>query len=85
MAMKKEYKYIVIGQEFEYEMMHNNPVYRVRNLRSGDGIGFIHWSIPWRQFVFCPYAATIYSRGCMLDIADFLQDAMAEKAANKSK
>lgn len=47
--------------------------YVVTNNRSGGTIGVIKWFGRWRQYVFFPSPETIYSRGCLRDIADFME------------
>jgi len=83
--LNKGYKYIYIEQGMKEEVVHKNPVYYVRNSKSSDLIGNITWSVPWRQFVFAAESRCIFSRGCLHDIADFIQDAMAAKHAAKAK
>jgi hypothetical protein len=46
-------------------------VYNVTNNRSGDLLGRISWYGPWRQYVFMP-EPSLYSHGCLEDLADFL-------------
>lgn len=36
-------------------------------------LGVIYWHSPWRQYVFAPIDETIYSAGCMTDIAEFME------------
>lgn len=47
--------------------------YAITNNRSGEVIGVIKWFGRWRQYVFFPGLDTVYSRGCLRDIADFLE------------
>ena len=36
-------------------------------------LGTIEWETGWRQYVFVPGACTIYSAGCLRDMASFLE------------
>jgi len=47
--------------------------------RSGDILGVVEWYGPWRQYVFQPDPNTEYNKGCLLDIADFLDEMNAEQ------
>lgn len=46
--------------------------YSVTNNRSGGKLGTIMWWGPWRQYVFFPQSGTLYSKGCLHDIEDFI-------------
>ncbi len=52
--------------------------YRVLNRRSGAVLGVISWYAPWRQYTFNPAPNTVYSTGCLEDIADFILEAKYE-------
>jgi hypothetical protein len=53
-------------------------VWRVET-RHGDPLGTVRWFGRWRQYTFQPSPATIYSAGCLTDIADFIQALQAER------
>lgn len=63
------YKYITIT------LIHKKSktnIYAVTN-KSGDyDIGCIKWYAPWRQYCFFPGEDTVYSKGCLDDIGDFI-------------
>jgi hypothetical protein len=44
----------------------------VRSKRSGLVLGGIRWWGAWRQYVFFPEVHTLYSAGCLRDVAAFL-------------
>jgi hypothetical protein len=42
-------------------------------------LGRIMWERGWRQYIFSPSYPTIWSRDCLKDIQDFLQQLMDER------
>lgn len=72
--MIRTFEYIVIDP-IARSASGKTAVYEVTNRRSGDILGHIRWFGRWRQYVFHPVAQTVYSKGCLRDIADFIQDA----------
>lgn len=48
-------------------------IFDVRSKRGEDLLGTIRWFARWRQYAFYPASLTIYSAGCLDDIADFLR------------
>lgn len=75
------------GYEFiTIERLHPSPsgktnVYRVVNNRSRLGLGEIRWMGAWRQYVFYPGVHTVYSAGCLRDLADFLSTVRSKERA----
>lgn len=45
----------------------------------GSVIGTIGWYGGWRQYVFFPKQQTIWSAGCLDDVASFIRERMAER------
>lgn len=43
-------------------------------VRSGDLLGQVEWYARWRQYVFIPEPGTVFNRGCLHDIADFVAE-----------
>lgn len=41
--------------------------------KRGTYLGHIRWFAPWRQYVFYPSIDTLYSVGCLRDIAKFIE------------
>jgi hypothetical protein len=83
--LKTEYKYIYFEER-------PNPGKKTKrftcyNLKSAGELGTIRWESRWRQYVFevpvadpCDSAWWVYfSRGCLRDIADFIDQLMEER------
>lgn len=45
----------------------------------GAELGRIEWYGAWRQYVFYPAASCLFNRTCLRDLAQFLDDAMAQR------
>ena len=45
--------------------------WRVTSVR-GDLLGEVHWFGRWRQYGFSPEISTTFNRGCLIDMAAFL-------------
>lgn len=43
-------------------------------------LGRIEWYGAWRQYVFYPESDCLFNRTCLRDLAQFLDDAMAQRA-----
>lgn len=48
-------------------------IFDVCDKRYGGSLGTIRWFGRWRQYAFFPEDDTIYSAGCLDDIADFIR------------
>ena len=87
----KNYKYSIelihMNESYiKFELIDKNPktnVYSVKNKNSDDLLGFIKWYSAWRQYCFFPVNSTVYSRGCMKDINDFINKIMEERKCIK--
>ncbi len=55
-------------------------VYEVGSLSSDTCLGVIKWHGAWRQYCFFPAAETLWSRGCLADVIDFLERLKTERA-----
>jgi len=55
----------------------------VRNKESGIPLGTIEWYSHWRQYCFLIYTdhGAVYSRSCMKDIIDFIDEQMEKRKA----
>ena len=51
----------------------------VRSVRSGTQLGTIKWHAPWRQYCYFDDINALYSRGCLRDIAEFLEEQMVAR------
>ena len=75
-ALIKEYKYITIIHAGDKP---KTKIYLVKTKDQEVDLGIIQWYARWRQYVFFPEDNTIYSKGCMADINDFIEFAMQEQ------
>ncbi len=55
-------------------------VWSVCATRSGKALGVVQWFTGWRQYCFMPLEDTVFSKGCMEDINDFISQLMQERA-----
>jgi hypothetical protein len=74
-----DYKFILI--EREAADVHQRPAYTVRNKQSLDALGEISYYPRWRQFIFAPVLATIFSSGCLNDLIHFLKNHAGKDSA----
>lgn len=74
--MKTEYKYL---RFVEHVQTGKTRRWECRNIKHNTSLGWIGWSGAWRQYVFNPEDQTMFSRGCLADIQDFMQQAMQER------
>lgn len=51
-------------------------VVRVVSKSQDSVLGTIRWYGPWRQYVFYPAAACLFSRGCLEDVNEAIRDLM---------
>lgn len=49
--------------------------------RPPEVLGQIYWYGPWRQYIFEPLEETIWSKGCMQQVQDFLKELMDARKA----
>lgn len=54
------------------------------NNKSGAVLGEVAWYPAWRQYIYEPYVDTVYSVGCLNDIAAFL-DQISKTVPNRGK
>jgi len=75
-VLKTEYEYI------KFELVEKKPATNVWwcvNKKSDSWIGTVRWYGPWRQYCFFPEMNTVFSVGCMKDVANFVEAAMAAR------
>lgn len=72
MKDKIKYKYIEMNKLEMEDKNKKTDIYSVKNIKSQFVIGLIKWHPSWRQYCFFPGIDTLYSRGCLDNIADFL-------------
>jgi len=72
MSQKFQYQYI------KFEIAELKPKTEVYNIYSNNGVmlGQVKWFAQWRQYTFFPTNETIFSKGCLRDIEDFIQSCM---------
>jgi hypothetical protein len=54
-------------------------IFSVTNINNGGEIGVVKWYGAWRQYCFFPAPDTIYSTGCLDNIAVFMSELMQER------
>lgn len=55
------------------EQKPKTGVWACVNNSSGDTIGIVKWYPSWRQYCYFPGGSTVYSKGCLEDIIDFME------------
>lgn len=65
----------------EVEKKPKTSVYEVRTKNDGFVLGIIKWYGPWRQYCFFPSEETLWSRGCLQEIIDFIEKIMSDRKA----
>jgi hypothetical protein len=74
-TVTKEYKYIVFKSDNEiFQERKKRPDYECRNKKDGTLLGLLCWCAAWRQYCYYPETNTMYSQGCLEDIADFIKN-----------
>lgn len=68
--LTKSYEYIVLVYAGD-SPSGKTQIWRVET-KYGDLLGVVRWFGRWRQYTFWPSAETLYSAGCLADIADFI-------------
>lgn len=64
--MKTKYQFI------HFRLRQGEEGWSCRNNRVGDELGTVEYYYPWRQWVFSPTGPSVYSLGCLNDIAHFI-------------
>lgn len=80
--MKTKYKYIHFEQ---IESKTKTSKWWCFNNKSLGTLGLIKWHPAWRQYCFFPYQNTIFNKGCMEDINDFITQLMDERKVKKDE
>ncbi len=75
--MKTRYKYI----HFEEGPNPGRSTRRFlcRNTESRLILGEVKWERGWRQYCFSPMGCTVFSKGCLEDVNDFIGQLMDER------
>jgi hypothetical protein len=69
----KKYKFITIRQVGN-EVFNSKPVYRIFNNKSGVQLGIISYWKAWKEYIFHTKEDFVFSKSCLLDIANFMND-----------
>lgn len=72
--MKKYVEFLLVGRK------PKTNVYNVVSKSDQALLGTIYWEAGWRQYVFDPWRKTIWSRGCLKQVIEFIQELMDERA-----
>lgn len=75
-SLEKVYKFIHFRI---FEEKEKTNVYICCNNKSGGKLGFIKWHGPWRQYCFFPECDTVFNKGCLNDVNDFIKHLMNER------
>jgi len=76
MTDNHQYKYI------NFRLIETKPkttVWSCRNNNSEIELGVIKWHPSWRQYCYFPTVQAVYSKGCLIDISDFIDKLMNER------
>lgn len=65
----KKYKFITVS-----EGVHDKKYWRIRNNKSNDLIGEIHYYERWKQNVFTALEDAVWSLDCLKDVIDFMEN-----------
>jgi hypothetical protein len=68
--LTRSYEYIVLVFVGD-SPSGKTQIWRVET-KYGDLLGVVRWFGRWRQYTFWPSSETLYSAGCLSDIADFI-------------
>jgi len=87
--MKTQYQYIHFAEvETKVEGFktpkRKTKIWTCWNTSGSLPLGTVQWYGPWRQYCFYPADGTIFNKGCLSDIQEFLSNAMAERQRSKS-
>jgi hypothetical protein len=69
--------------DYEYISFKQDPVDKNRKTlvftcvtNNGGVLGEVSWYSPWRQYCYFATRQTVYSKGCLNDIHDFIEQLM---------
>jgi hypothetical protein len=80
--MKTEYKYLRFTQIGD---TGKTTRWACMNHVSICNLGEIRWYGPWRQYCYYPPIESIFSAGCLQDIADFIKQLMDNRLTPATK
>ena len=79
--MNTEYKYIRF-EEITPDTKRKTKVFALMTTSNDYILGEVEWYPSWRQYCFFPTSTTVFSPGCLDDIAHFLKQLMDERKSN---
>jgi hypothetical protein len=82
-VVKTDYKYIHFDKKFN---LAKTTAWSCINNSGGYELGEVKWNAGWREYCYFPlptYSSVVYSSGCLKDIADFIEQLMAERKARQ--
>ena len=59
-------------------------VFTVTNIKNGYYLGVIKWYGAWRQYCFFMEDNTVFSKGCLQEIINFIEKLMQERKEEKA-
>lgn len=71
--------------KFDKQKPYNKLTYVVHITNKYDeytGLGKISWYAPWRQYCFMPEPGTVFSKGCLEEIQNYIKNLMSERNGN---
>jgi len=77
--MKTEYKHIHFDDISYSYPTRKTKSFACRSNNTDTPLGDIQWERAWRQYCFFPVHLTVFSKGCLNDIADFIKQLMDER------
>jgi hypothetical protein len=78
----------LMSKYIRFELVAHKPktdVYDVISRRHGDVLGQIKWYALWRQYCFFPADSTVWNRGCLQHVQEFLLALMVARKEKKEK
>ena len=67
----------------ESEKLPKTSIYTVLTKGSRENIGEVKWYPQWREYCFFPESKTVWSRGCLDEIHEFMKRLMRERKEAK--
>ena len=68
-----------------YETKPKTDVFLVFSISSLEDLGMIKWYAPWRQYCFFPADDCVFSKSCLEDVNNFIQQLVDERKIAKKE
>lgn len=72
-------KYLNFEEVMDYPENKKTKVFVIENKVTKQDIGEIKWNGAWRQYCFYPESETFWARGCLREIAEFIDKLMEDR------